>query len=175
MKKSVLKTFSIILIISSLLCVFTSCKKEKEEEEGYVYGLHFDLGEGYNSLKIANTDAFYTNGEADFFFRVFSGEGLEELGYLPDISVERYTQQFCLENSLDPFNYEYDAERNITTLNYVYKYSSEEESYMAPEFYYHMIMRGTSHLYIITMTCDEADRETYEPIFKGWVENIYAD
>ncbi len=170
-----LKAFSIVLIIASLLCVFTSCK---ENEEGYhTYGLHFDLGEGYNSINVPYADDCYTNGEAFFFFRLFSGEGLEELGYAPDISVVRYTQQFCLENALDPYDYEYDAARDVTTLQYIHEYDRNDEgtAHLPPEFYYHMIMRGTDHLYIITMTCDEADRETYEPIFKKWSQEIYAD
>ena len=176
MKKGLLKAFSIILIIASLMCVFSSCREE-EEDGYYVYGLHFDIGEGYTSLRVPYAENCYTNGEAFFFFHVYSGEGLEELGFSPDISVERYTQQFCLLNSLDPYDYEYDSKRDITTLSYVFDYDKSDEgtAHLESEFYYHMIMRGTAHLYIITMSCDVSYRETYEPIFKGWVDNIYAD
>ena len=178
MKKSILKLLSVILIASSLLCLLSSCKDEEEIDGYYVYGLHFDIGDGYNAIKVPYAENCYTNGESFFFFQVFSGEGIEEtLGYAPDITVERYTQQFCLENKLDPYSYEYDSERDITTLKYVYEYDKSDEgtAHLPPEFYYHMIMRGTAHLYIITMTCDEALRETYEPKFDSWVENIYAD
>ena len=178
MKKIILKGLGIVLIISLLLCAFVSCNEEEENEgDYYVYGLHFNLGEGYKSITVPYAENCYTNGESFFFFHVYSGEGLEELGFLPDISVERYTQQFCLLNSLDPYDYEYDSARDVATLDYVHIYDKDDEgtAHLDPEFYFHIIMRGTEHLYIITMSCDEADRETYEPIFKSRAEKIYAD
>ena len=177
MKKSILKLLSVILIASSLLCLLSSCNDEEEIDGYYVYGLHFDIGDGYNAIKVPYAENCYTNGESFFFFQVYSGEGLENLGYAADISVKHYTQQFCLLNSLDPYDYEYDAERDVAVLDYVHEYDKNDEgtAHLESELYYHMIMRGSEHLYIITMSCELSLRDTYEPIFKGWIQEIYAD
>ena len=176
MKKSIKKVVAVILIIASLVFVVTSC--DKDDGVYHVYGLHFDIGEGYQSIKVPYAENCYTNGEAYFFFHVYSGQGIEEeLGYAADISVEDYTKKFALLNGRDPYDYEYDKERDVSVLHYVYEYdpNDEEMGQNDPELFYHMIMRGTEHLYIVTMSCAADKSDVYEPKFREWIKNIYAD
>ena len=175
MRRILTKILLVLLIIASSLSVITSCK---DKGEYYVYGLHFNIGEGYQSIKVPYAENCYTNGEAYFFFHVYSAQGIEEeLGYPGDISVEDYTKKFALLNGRDPYDYDYDKERDVSVIHYVYEYDSTDEEMgdNPPELYYHMIMRGSEHLYIVTMSCESSMSEVYEPQFKEWIKTIYAD
>lgn len=174
------RIITLFTLISVLLCLFScGCSNEfdfeiHDGEVGYHHtGLYFKLPESFVKKQVTYSENCYsdTNGAA-FFFDCYSSTGIEEtLGYDGDITVEDYTKKFVILNGLEVKDY-YIPERNISVIDYEYSYPT---GVLEDEYYLHMIMRGTSHLYIINMSCPLAMLDTYKPLFDELVEIIYAE
>ena len=175
MKKAITRLFAVLLLFATLLSV-ASCEK-KNDGKYHVFGLHYDIGEEYKEINVPYSENCYTNGESYFFFVVYSAEGLEEIGVAGDISVELYMQSFLVWNYQSPTNYTYDKEKNIATTYFISSdmLLPEDVEESEPEFLYHMVLRGASHLYIITMSCSPDVKDKCLPEFEAIAATIWAD
>ena len=176
MKKAITLILLAVILISAVSCKSNDSFnfEVKDGEVGYhELGLYFKLPENFKKKNAySEIEMFYTDGDASFFYNVYSGEAIKEkLGLDPDITVEDYTKKFIIFNALE-MDYEYDEERDRTTFGYVYTYPDGETD---PERYIYIVMRGSAHLYVITMGCDEESYPKYKDMFDELIEIIYAE
>ena len=176
--KIIKKILCFMLAAAMLLGCLISCGEEElAEGEYHVFGLHYTLGEGYNKINVPYSENCYTDGEAYFFFQVYSGEGLEEIGVDDDITVELYMQKFLNWNYQDPFIYEYDKDRNLAYAHYLSSdmLVPEDAGEADPEYFYTAVLRGTNHLYIVNMSCSPDVLDKYSSRFEDIIASLHAD
>lgn len=172
--KSIKKIFSFILILTLLVGTMASCG---DKGVYHVFGLHYDLGKDFTKIDVPYSENCYTDGVMYFFFSVFNAEQLDEMGVDGNITVERYMQKFLVWNFQEPTNYEYDAEKNVARAHYVSSdlLVPEDAGESEPEYFYTVVLRGTSHLYVINMSCDVEDKDSCLPRFAEIADSLYAD
>ena len=177
--KSTKKLLTLLLAMLLIFATLVSCGDEVDESKGeyHVFGLYYTLGEGYNKINVPYSENCYTNGETYFFFQVYSGEGLEEIGVNANISVEIYMQKFLNWNYQDPFIYTYDKDRNLAYAHYLSNdmLVPEEAGESDAEYFYTAVLRGTSHLYIVNMSCAPELVDKYRTHFEDIIASLRAD
>ena len=164
------KIIAIILLLHVAILSFTGCGNKEPKKDVIEYnelGLYYTLPPSFVEKEVPYGDMNYSDqdsgGSGYFFFSVFSSEGLEEnQGVRGDITVKEYMTEFIGWKDIRS-EYSYDVTRDIAAVDYVYTYPDGE---FEDEYYLHIVMRGTDHLYLITMSCNYADFEsTYKQIF----------
>ena len=176
--KGIKKILCFILAMTLIFTCLLSCDEADEENgEYHVFGLHYTLGEGYTKINVPYSENCYTNGETYFFFQVFSGEGLEEIGVDDDITVELYMQKFLNWNYQDPFIYTYDEDRNLAYAHYLSSdmLVPDEAGESEAEYFYTAVLRGSDHLYIVNMSCAPALLDNYRSHFEDIIASLRAD
>lgn len=178
--KSIKKLLSLIFIFATVVATLASCNEPPEEESEYhVFGLHYDLGTGYIKINVPYSENCYTNSERDtyFFFSVFSGSGLEEIGVAADISVEVFMQKFLVWNYQDPFIYEYDSKKNVAIARYLSsdQLLPEDAGESDPEYFYTVVLRGSDHLYVVHLSCKPEGLEANKAHFDEVIASLRAD
>ena len=180
-----MKKLTAIILFLTLLLSVVSCGGEdfgfsidEDTENGYhELGLYFKLPKEFTKKNVPYAEVYYSNSDgASFMFNVYNGAAIEELGYDGDISVEDYTKKFIILNGLDMI-YDYSEETGKSVIEYNYSYPDYGDGTALPDEYtVHLIMRGTSHLYVITMVSETAKYESdYKAIFEELVSIIYAE
>ena len=173
-----MKKIASFMIIFVLLLSLVSCGGDEGEgsdsghTEHYLYGLSYKLPDDFTQKTAQNADAQYSNGEATFFFNAFGEtEMLQDLMIESDMTVKQYTEYFL---TLNPYadDYEYDAERNVSTFNYIYDYGDVG---FESEYYTFLITRSEDCLYVAAAYCTVNNIEKYSQTFSEIFNSIVIE
>lgn len=56
----------------------------------------------------------------------------------------------------------------------VFDISTAENEAQVPQYLYHLILKGETHLYVVQFICSEDDRQTYEAEFRTLAAKVYS-
>ncbi len=177
MKNKIFKTLLALLLVLSIVGSVCACDGGDEYTgEYYNYGLHYTLPETYRQLTVPYSEFCYTDGNAYFYFRAYSGEQLEEDFEIDgNISVRSYTTKFMVWNDINLSKDTYYEDLDRSVIIYDFEGTDDEGNELEPECFYHVIFRGSQLLYIVTMTCPIDMKDTYTPVFDEWSLSLHAD
>ncbi len=154
---------------------FDKWKKSVEISEELISysecGLNFALPDYMKKINVPTTYAdicFSNRGDGtEFFIYYYSRESLlVDLSLNMDSTVKEYVDWHEEANGYvyDNIEEEYDEENQKIVQRYFYE----------PEntFYFNVVMRDKYSLVHVTMSCDNKNREVYEPIFERWMQEF---
>ncbi len=160
---SIIVAIVLVIVLSITLSFFSGrydgvkYKTYTEEDLQYKLPVNFKVT-NYNYGEIE-----YADGEGGyFFFNAYDETELLEDQFLPsNITPQEFAQTLITHWRVDS-EYEYHPEDGSVTFDY----NIED----AGEYYSHLIVRGSEHLFLFTLSCDSADIDEYAPIF-GYIFN----
>lgn len=162
---TILIVSAIVLVIAlSITLSFLSGRHDGVKYKTYTEeDLQYKLPESFKATNYNYGEVEYADGEGGYFFfnSYDETELLEDQFLHADITPQEFAQTLITAWGIDS-EYEYHPEDGSVTFDY----NIDD----AGEYYLHLIVRGSEHLFLFTLSCDTEDINEYASIF-GYIFN----